>query len=244
MDWYVGCSGFQYKEWKGIFYSEGMPQRKWLEYYCDHFDTLELNVTFYRFPQLSFLESWYNRSPGEFRFSVKVPRTITHYQHFINSEPLLNEFYALLSKGLSDKLGPVLFQLPPKYQYTPERLQQILQIMDTDFENVIEFRHSGWWCPEVTEALTQKNITFCGASYPGLPEDTIVNAPVVYYRFHGIPKLYYSPYSENALQKVADAIQQQSRSVQKAYLYFNNTANASAIENATVIKKYINSFSG
>src|ERR1700747_49503 len=112
MKWFIGCSGFHYKEWKGIFYPEKLPQRKWFEYYSSRFNTLELNTTFYRFPQLGVLQNWYEKSPADFRFSVKAPRLITHYKQFNDSRQLLADFYGTIREGLQDKLGPVLFQLP------------------------------------------------------------------------------------------------------------------------------------
>src|SRR5205085_9661332 len=91
--WWIGCSGFHYKPWKGVFYPEDLPQRKWFEFYAENFKTLELNVTFYRFPQLSFLENWYKKSPDNFRFAVKTPRAITHYKQFVDARKLADDFY-------------------------------------------------------------------------------------------------------------------------------------------------------
>src|SRR3954464_5011246 len=110
MDWFIGCSGFHYKHWKNVFYPEGLPQKKWFDFYCQHFNTLELNVTFYRFPQLSFLQTWHTKSPDNFRFAVKAPRAITHYKKFNDSYELLSSFYDTINNGLQAKLGPVLFQ--------------------------------------------------------------------------------------------------------------------------------------
>ena len=112
IDWHIGCSGFYYPDWKLKFYPEGLPQSKWFEYYSSKFNTLELNNTFYRFPQIAALQTWYRRSPASFLFSVKAPRLITHYNKFENSQPLLTDFYTAISAGLKEKLGCVLFQLP------------------------------------------------------------------------------------------------------------------------------------
>jgi len=121
--WWTGCSGFHYKHWKGIFYPEGLAQTRWFGYYTGHFKTLELNVTFYRFPKLSFLETWYNNSPEIFSFSVKAPRAITHYKQFNKAEQLTADFYGTIQEGLKDKLGCVLFQMPPKMSYKEEKLE-------------------------------------------------------------------------------------------------------------------------
>ncbi len=98
--WWIGCSGLHYKHWKEIFYLHGLPQIKWFNFYSEHFNTLELNVTFYRFPQLSFLKTWYKKSPDTFKFSVKAPRALTHYKKFSGTENLLSDFYSTVKEGL------------------------------------------------------------------------------------------------------------------------------------------------
>lgn len=231
MKWHIGCSGFHYKDWKGSFYPEDLPQKKWFDYYCQHFKTLELNVTFYRFPQLSFLQTWFNKSPDDFRFSVKVPRAITHYKKFKDSVDMITSFYDTINNGLQQKLGPVLFQLPPSFQYDEEKLERILNSLDASFMNVFEPRHVSWWNNDVYDALAKKGITFCGMSHPTLPDEVIQNTPNVYYRFHGVPNLYRSPYSEAFLQKVVDAVSENAHTKQ-GWFYFNNDYDAVAINNA------------
>lgn len=126
--WWIGCSGFHYKEWKEVFYPKGIPQTKWFEYYCRHFNTIELNTTFYRFPRPEALQSWYKRSPEDFKFSVKGPRLISHYKNFIDCETMLGDFYASVYEGLTDKLGCVLFQLPSRVVYSDEVLPGLLRV--------------------------------------------------------------------------------------------------------------------
>src|SRR5690606_8198057 len=108
-------------------------------------------------------------APG-FKFSVKAPRIITHYKKFADSVAMLDDFYNIISDGLAEKLGCVLFQLPPTYVYTPERLDLILRSLDLSFHNVLEFRHLSWWHPDVYDALAKKGVSFCGMSKPGLPD--------------------------------------------------------------------------
>jgi len=236
--WEIGCSGFHYKEWKGIFYPESLPQKEWFKYYAEKFNTLELNVTFYRFPVLKSLKTWYDTSPANFSFAVKVPRLITHYKKFSDCSRLIDDFYSLIASGLKEKLGPVLFQLPPKYIYTKERLELIVQSMYKEFKNVIEFRDASWWTPVVLNKLKKEKLTFCGIDYPGLPNHAIMTNKNAYYRFHGRPRLYYSAYKRADLKKIADAILA-SKKVNEVYIYFNNTATEAAIKNATWLKEYI-----
>jgi uncharacterized protein YecE (DUF72 family) len=228
---HIGCSGFYYKHWKGLFYPDKLPQNKWFEYYCQHFNTLELNVTFYRFPQLQFLQQWYQKSNADFIFAVKAPREITHYKKFNDSVERLSDFYDVVREGLADKLGCILFQMPPSYHFTEDHLQLIINSLDDSFKNVVEFRHSSWWNMDVCKKLSKHHIIFCGMSYPGLPEVLVQNTDVVYYRLHGVPELYTSPYSINALQKLVDEIAKENKA-KEVFFYFNNDIGGSAIKNA------------
>ena len=236
--WHIGCSGFHYRDWKGIFYPVDIPQKKWFEYYSSKFDTLELNVTFYRFPQLKFLQNWYDNSPAAFRFAVKAPRLITHYKQFKDCERLLHDFYTTTEQGLRDKLGAVLFQFSPRFNYTPERLDLIIRNLRKEFTNTIEFRHESWWRETVNKKLRKEKIIFSGISHPALPDHPVVTNKVAYYRFHGVPKLYYSAYKQDVLKRIADNLAA-DKTVEEAFIYFNNTATIGAIKNAVWIKKYI-----
>ena len=231
MDWHIGCSGFHYKDWKGHFYPDGLPQRLWFDFYCEHFKTLELNVTFYRFPQFSFLQNWYNKSPADFRFSVKAPRAITHYKKFNDTNDLITSFYDTINQGLQEKLGPVLFQLPPSFTYDNEKLERIISSLNPAFKNVLELRHTSWWNKQVYQKLAEHNITFCGMSHPTLPNDVIQNTSIVYYRFHGVPNLYRSPYSKDFLQNVINQVKQ-NLAINEGWFYFNNDYDAVGVRNA------------
>ena len=236
--WYIGCSGFYYKEWKEQFYPKGLPQKQWFEFYCKHFNTLEINNSFYRCPRLQNLQGWYQRSPENFRFSIKVPGAITHYKQFRATEQLLADFYAVAHDGFAEKLGPVLFQLPPKFSYSQEKLEQIINQLDTSFVNVIEFRNESWWRPDVIGLLKENNIVFCGVSFPGLSHDeVVVNNKVCYYRFHGVPKLFYSSYDHSFISGVYQQIKNYQPNT--AFVYFNNTASAAALENAGFVQHLV-----
>lgn len=237
-NWYIGCSGFYYREWKDAFYPLGLPQKDWFAYYCQHFNTIEINNTFYRFPQLKSLQGWFNKSPKDFVFTVKAPKGITHYKKFEGSEELVKQFYDIVANGLAQKLGAVLFQLPPSLQFSEDKMNAIFRQMDNAFTNIVEFRHNSWWRKDVIKAFNQRNICFCGQSYPGLNDDVIVSKPVSYYRFHGVPKLYYSPYENDFLDDVVQKLKK-ARGIEKAFLYFNNTASMAAIDNAKYVKSIV-----
>ena len=231
IQWHIGCSGFHYKDWKGIFYPKDVPQRLWFEYYCTHFNTLELNVTFYRFPQISMLESWYKRSPSGFSFSVKAPKLITHFKKMNDCGALLQDFYNTVGEGLKEKAACILFQFPPSYIYTEERLENIINSLNFKFANIVEFRHASWWNEKVYEKLRQSKISFSGMSHPLLPDKVIANTSVLYYRMHGVPDLYRSSYSSISLKKIVKEIKALVN-LKEAFIYFNNDYGGVGIKNA------------
>lgn len=234
--WRVGCSGLYYPEWKGKFYPEKLAKSKWLEFYCMSFNTLELNVTFYRYPNIETLRSWYQRSPAGFRFSVKVPRQITHYKRLRNTQEQLKSFYDNIASGLAEKLGCVLFQLSPVMPYSTENLNLVLSAADGQFKNVFEFRHASWWNPEVYNALDRAGIIFCNISHPSLPDKIIESPGASYFRFHGVPALYQSAYKLSELTQVYSDLSD-SQGLREAYVYFNNTASGAAVDNARAFQK-------
>ena len=230
MKWRIGCSGFYYKEWKEFFYPAGIPQKRWFEYYCEHFNTIEINSSFYRQPSPKSFANWYETSPADFLFTIKAPRTITHYNKFNGSEELINDFYEVISSGLKEKLGCVLFQMPPSFSYTEERLHLLIKSLKAGFNNVVEARHISWWNETVFNEFSKRKIIFSGISYPSaLPDETIQNTNIVYYRFHGKPVLYKSLYSEREIEKFANSI---GPAIQQVFVYFNNTWGTAAITNA------------
>lgn len=231
MEWRIGCSGFYYKEWKEIFYPAGLPQKEWFKYYCEHYNTIEINSSFYRQPSLKSFKTWHDSSPDDFLFSIKAPRTITHYNRFKNSADLISDFYNITGDGLKNKLGCILFQLPPGFVFSAEHLDLILSHLLPDFKNVIEPRHKSWWNNEVFNTFQANSITFSGISYPSpdLPEDIIQNVDPVYYRFHGKPVLYKSLYPEEQIIQFAESIKQTNDQI---FVYFNNTWGNSALINS------------
>ncbi|HYC85978.1 MAG TPA: DUF72 domain-containing protein [Chryseosolibacter sp.] len=229
--WKIGCSGYHYADWKHIFYPENMPARKWFEHYCTQFNSLELNVTFYRFPKPDFLRGWYSRCPENFTFTVKAPRLITHFKRLNEAQHALNNFYATVGEGLREKLGCILFQFPSSFVFEEHRLERIVNLIDPRFRNVIEFRHESWWNPAVFNAFSRNNIAFTGMSHPNLDDHPVQTSSIGYYRFHGVPHLYTSRYDAQTLERIAQEFQNMN-GLTEAYIYFNNTADGAAIVNA------------
>jgi len=238
MKWFIGCSGFHYTGWRGRFYPEDLPMKQWFEYYCEHFNTVELNVTFYRYPTPAMLESWYKRSPSDYKFTTKAPRLITHYKRFNDSQRLLDDFYTVVSKGLQKKLGTVLFQLPGSIAYSDAMLEKIINTLRPEFSNVLEARHRSWWNENVFNELAKKKITFCSVSHKELPADVVQNTSTIYYRLHGVPRLYQSQYRASTLKRITDEIESK-KNVKEVYVYFNNDVSAAAIRNAKQVQQLV-----
>lgn len=233
--WHIGCSGFHYRDWKDVFY-KGLPASKWFSFYASHVNALESNVSFYKFPSLSMLQKWYRDSAPGFSFSVKAPRSITHFKKFNECQSLLSDFYTVVRDGLQEKLGCVLFQLPPGFSYSDERLESICKQLDPAFTNVVEFRNVDWWKKEVYDKLAAHNISFCSQSHPKLPDNVVFTSPVMYYRFHGVPELYKSAYTHQFLNRIVDEINK-CNNVKEVYLYFNNTMTIAAIEHVRYLQQ-------
>jgi|SRR6218665_128287 len=234
---HIGCSAFNNTYWKNIFYPEELPRSKWFDFYSENFSTYELNGTFYKAPTVKSLKNWHDKVPAYFRFSVKAPKVITHFKKFLNCKNDIDSFYDICHEGLQEKLACVLFQLPPSFDYSPEKLQLIIDSLNPDFKNVIEFRNKSWWTPVVFETLHAHQITLCDVSYPNLPEYINPTSEIGYIRLHGVPKLFYSEYTKEQLQQWYNSILEQN-GWKEAYIYFNNTASAAGIENALQMKSF------
>ncbi|MBI2930070.1 MAG: DUF72 domain-containing protein [Planctomycetes bacterium] len=230
MEYWIGCSGWLYRDWRGRFYPKTLPQKRWFrDHYARRFRTVELNVTFYRFPTPAMARSWYAQAPAGFRFSLKVHRLITHLKRFRGTARLLRDFYAV-GEALEDKMGCFLFQLPARTVYTPENLRRILDGLHAGRRNVVEFRHRSWWIPEVTAAFRRTRTVFCTVSSPGLPDDLVRTSDSVYLRFHGRTQWYRHDYSHEELTAWAGRIRDSG--AREAWAYFNNDAEARAPVNA------------
>ncbi len=227
----IGCSGFYNKHWKNVFYPDALPQSKWLNFYSEHLNTVEINSTFYRFPTVKSLQTWNDKSPEGFLFSIKAPKQITHINKFNESQSIIDDFYSVCEEGMKDKLGCILFQLPPSIHFSEEKLAQITSSLNPHFKNVIEFRHDSWWTSAVYDTLSHKQIVFCSVSHPSLPDTIIANRETVYIRLHGKPQMFYSNYSLEHLRQLHETILQQPK-VKQAFIYFNNTASTAGIINA------------
>ena len=238
---WIGTSGWSYDHWIGRFYPQEIKKNQWIKYLAEHFNSVELNMSFYRFPFQNILKGWYNKLPENFQMTMKANRNITHRKRFKETEDLVEKFYQRAAI-LKDKLGCILFQTPPSFKNNErnfQRLTNFLETFDKNYRNVFEFRHKSWWNGQVYEILEKHGAGFCIVSGLGMPKQVQVTSEIAYFRFHGPGKAYESRYTEESIQKWADKIKKVSEQepVKNIYCYFNNDMNGYAVENAQELQK-------
>jgi uncharacterized protein YecE (DUF72 family) len=232
MEKYIGCSGYYYNHWKGLFYPPDLPKSQWLKYYSGFFNTVEINNTFYRMPDVKTLEQWYSDTPDNFIFSVKGNRFITHRKKLQVDAILTDYLYRFqnLAGELREKNGFLLWQLPGNFRSDAPRFKKFCSMLSKDFNHVFEFRHESWFNEEIYEILMNNKHTLCTVSSPsGLPDTIIMTSVSVYIRFHGEGSWYNDNYSNERLQMWKNKLV--SKEPEKLYAYFNNDMNAYAINN-------------
>ncbi|MGB9892811.1 MAG: DUF72 domain-containing protein [Candidatus Saccharicenans sp.] len=233
---YIGTSGWSYPGWRVRFYPAELKSQDWLQFYAQHFDTVEINMTFYRSPKPETLRNWANKTPENFLFTLKANRQITHLKKLRKVEHDL-EHLAFLARQLGRKAGCLLYQLPPSLTKDLELLENFLKILPAGFHQVIEFRHPSWYAPEVYQLLSNYQAIFCVVSSGRVPAEVVVTSEVAYFRFHGLTGGYRYRYSDEELKKWAEAI---SRTAAKeVYIYFNNDYQAHAVFNALKLKELL-----
>jgi uncharacterized protein YecE (DUF72 family) len=237
MEIHVGCSGWFYSHWRGIFYPPREPTTKlWFAYYANVFKTVELNAPFYRWPKPATVRRWKRDAPPGFLYSIKVNQKITHERRMIRTRALVKDFYAI-GPLLGEKQGCFLFQFPPSHRYSPSRLKSIVSQLDPAFRNVVEFRHRSWWRPSVYRTLARNRISFCAVSAPRLPEDFPENQPLLYVRLSGKTRWYRHDYNSVELGDWANRIA--ASGAQEVWIYFNNDRDGHAVKNALMMRRLL-----
>jgi len=235
---YIGTSGFSYTHWQeGVFYPKGLPKAKQLEYYTEHFQTVELNNSFYHLPLAKTFQGWRQRTPPYFIFAVKASRYISHIKKLKGCRQPWRLFISR-AKKLEEKLGPILFQLPPSWQINIKKLEEFLKILPKKYSYVFEFRHQSWFCREMFQLLKKYNIALCLADSAKWPYQEEVTADFVYLRFHGSHSVYSSNYPNQELKKWAAKIKKWLKN-KDVYVYFNNDACGYAVKNALTLESII-----
>lgn len=237
---FLGTSGYSYKHWKGVFYPPDLPQARWLEFYCQHFATVELNVTFYRLPNQQTFAGWFQRTPPDFIFAAKGSRFITHIKKLNDCRQPLQVFKENAA-ALGEKLAVILWQLPPNLLYKRERLEGFCQLLADEYpekRHAFEFRHEGWLHEECYNILRNHGFALCIPIAPDYPRSEQMTASFSYIRFHSGETRSNSSYTDEELEQWAEKIKGWLKE-HDVYVYFNNDARAFAIANAKKLRDYL-----
>ena len=234
---YVGTSGWHYKHWRAAFYPPKSATREWLGLYARHFDTVELNNPFYRFPTENAVRQWRDSAPEHFLFAVKASRYLTHRKKLLDAEESVKMLLDRMSL-LGPKLGPILFQLPPRWQANVDRLARFAEWLPVDGPDfVFEFRDPSWHGEQVLRVLSERRLSLCIHDWPEAKTPPVITGRVAYLRFHGPDKAYAGKYSAAQLRPWIERIRAWREKVERVFVYFNNDQEAFAVQNARQLKE-------
>ena len=234
----IGTSGWHYRHWVGRFYSKGLPAKEMFAFYQRHFDTVELNNSFYRLPTPEAFDAWRESSRPDFIFAVKGSRFVTHNKKLKDPEQPLKNLLPRAER-LAEKLGAILWQLPPKWRRNVERLEEFLQALPKQHRYAFEFREPSWHHESVYEVLRQHNAAYCIYELEGFSTEPLVTADFTYVRLHGPGGKYQGSYSDDQLRAWADRIREWSKKLRAVYVYFDNDQAAYAPRNALTLKQMV-----
>ncbi|MFQ6101029.1 MAG: DUF72 domain-containing protein [Anaerolineae bacterium] len=236
----IGTSGWVYSHWRGVFYPPDLPQSRWYTHYAKVFDTVEINYSFYRLPSEATFDRWREQAPEGFLYAVKANRYITHLKRLKDAAEPVERFLARAQR-LGDRLGPILWQLPPRWRANPERLETFAALLPFDLLHAFEFRDPRWFVEPVRRILEQHGLACCIFDMPGLRCPTWVTGSAVYLRFHGSGEVYGGRYGREGLRPWADRIRTWLSEGCQVYAYFNNDAFGFALEDAQELRAMIES---
>jgi uncharacterized protein YecE (DUF72 family) len=235
---HIGTSGWSYDHWKGPFYPEGLPGKRMLEYYAQHFRSVEINSSFYRLPEKKTLQHWYECTPDDFLFTAKASRYITHMKKLREPQKTVPPLLDRISM-LEDKLGPILFQLPPHWRFNAERLSSFLDSLSNEFRYAFEFRDQSWLNRQTFELLARHNMSFCIYELAGFTAPEEITADYIYVRLHGPGDAYQGSYSGKALSAWARTLADRARRGINVYCYFDNDQLGYAAKNAGQLQEIL-----
>jgi uncharacterized protein YecE (DUF72 family) len=241
----IGCSGWNYKAWRGLFYPPDLQPADWLGFYATRFNTVEANSTFYRLPPPAVFSAWQREVPRGFLMAVKASGYLTHFKRLREPEEPLQRFFDHAA-ALGERLGPVLYQLPGRFQKDMTRLRTFLELLPVrldlgglrprSVQHVVEFRHPSWYDEDVYGMLRSHRVALCLHDKRGSPIQEGPADPFVYMRFHGTSGHYSGSYGDQILEQRARFLVRHWRRGRDVYAYFNNDPAAVAVENATRLR--------
>jgi uncharacterized protein YecE (DUF72 family) len=234
----VGTSGWEYRHWAGSFYPAGVSRDRWLEFYAERFDTVELNNSFYRLPQAETFAGWRRRVPDGFSFAVKASRYLTHIRRL--NEPIepLDRLWSR-ARRLGDRLGPMLYQLPPRWRPNHERLGAFLEALPRTEPQAIELRDRRWYGTRLEAQLEGAGVALCLHDMAGSATRPEPVGPFVYIRFHGSGARYGGRYSSQRLSAWAARISEWSGAGCAVWAYFNNDIGGHAVRDADRLRTFL-----
>jgi uncharacterized protein YecE (DUF72 family) len=236
---HIGTSGWHYKHWMSLFYPSGTSASDMFGFYAKHFDTVEINNSFYKLPTIETFEKWRAAAPAHFTFAVKASRFITHMKKLKDPSTSSAKFFRAV-EHLGQKLGPILFQLPPRWHLDIQRLEEFLAVLPTAYRYVFEFRDNTWLDPSAYQLLREYNAAFCVHDFADMKIPHEITADFTYVRFHGPTSTKYAgSYSEAQLRRWAEWIREQRTTLKAVYAYFNNDPGAAAVRNALTLKRLV-----
>jgi len=236
---HVGCSGWNYRDWRGAFYPAGLPPSRWLEHYAQHFTTVEVNSTFYRLAHAHAVARWLEQTPSGFVFTVKASRFLTHMKRLTDLEQGIERFYAGIAPlAASPKLGPVLWQLPPNFHRDDDRLAAAIAALPSG-RHAFEFRHPSWFVPDVYALLFEHDVALAVGDDPRRPfvplEVTASFSIVRFHHGHRGKRGNYSPAELEAWAARLIALRERA----EVFAYFNNDWEAFAPRNAAYLERLL-----
>ena len=238
MSVHIGTSGWHYPHWRDLFYPPRLPSRDWLPYYADQFGCVEINNSFYRLPTQDSVEQWLAQTPPGFIFTLKASRYISHMKKLRDcARPL--EILLTVARRFADRLGAVLFQLPPRWHVNPDRLRGFLDLLPDDLRFAMEFRDPSWHLPEIGALLQAHNVAFCQFDLAGFTSPVLVTTDLIYVRLHGPDGAYAGSYGEDLLASWAGGLTAWDREGREVYVFFDNDWDACAVHNALTLQQLV-----
>ena len=243
---FIGTSDWSYAHWKEVFYPVHLKPAEYLEFYLTRFSCVELNSCFYHIPRKSTVEGWMRRTPGSFRFCLKLSRLITHQKLLVDCHEALERFFGVF-EPMRERLGPVLIQIPPGLTFDLSLISDFLNLLEVHYRQfgfAVEVRHGSWINDQFFGLLARHGIAFVIAdSNNRFPYDEAVTSGSVYLRLHGPGSLYASEYDESALRRYAEKILNWLGSGHRVWVFFNNDFNGYAVRNALNLNELVHSIS-
>ncbi|GAB4247036.1 MAG: DUF72 domain-containing protein [Acidobacteriota bacterium] len=235
---YVGTSGWSYRGWVGEFYPAGLDPGEWLEFYVQHFNTVEINATFYRLPFPGMVESWSRRAPEGFLYAVKGNRRITHLKRLRDVDADLSRFLERI-EPLGAHLGVLLWQLPPRFPADVAVLEAFLRVLPPGYRHAVEFRDPSWLVGDVWTCLRRYGVAQVGVSSLRMPPEMEPTADFAYLRFHGLSGGFAHDYATEELRPWAERAAAVLAEGGDVFAYFNNDARCRAPKNAREFRELV-----